>query len=309
MTHSENISRYQDNPLVSIIIANYNYARFIGQAIDSALSQTYQNIEVIVVDDGSTDNSQKIIASYGERVVTVFKDNAGQCSCYNVGFATSRGQIICFLDSDDILLPEKVAEVVKAFKSSEELGWCFHNLRWVDENAELLLKSSTQRSSRECDFRNMLKSGKLPPALPASSALCFRRSLLDKILPMPIAKAVSCSDFYVKYMAVALSKGCFLGKVLAHHRIHANNAATLRNDRQHLRAREFIFTGYWISKEFQCLKKFANKLVAIGISLQWHAGNNDYENNKIIKDYLIITSFLEKMEINLKACFYYLKAS
>ena len=68
---------------------------------------------------------------------------------------------------------------------------------------------------------------------------------------MPTDKAVKCTDFYVKYMAVALSKGFFLGKVLAFHRIHDNNAATLRSDKQHLKAREFIFTGSWMVKNFK----------------------------------------------------------
>ena len=151
-----------DIPLVSILINNYNYGRFIGKAIDSALSQTYKNIEVVIVDDGSTDDSQDIIASYGDRIVSIFKENGGQCSSYNVGFANTKGEIICFLDSDDIFLPEKVAEVVEVFKSCEELGWCFHDLRWVDENAKLLPEISTQRSTSERDFRYLLKSGKLP---------------------------------------------------------------------------------------------------------------------------------------------------
>src|SRR5207248_11792671 len=85
-------------PLVSILINNYNYGRFLRDAIDSALRQTYTNTEVIVVDDGSTDDSRQIIAGYGSRIVPVLKENGVQASAFNAGFAASKGQWICFLD-------------------------------------------------------------------------------------------------------------------------------------------------------------------------------------------------------------------
>ena len=91
-------------PLVSVIINNYNYGRFVADAIDSALTQTYSNCEVIVVDDGSQDNSREVIARFGDRVRTVLKSNGGQSSAFNAGFAESSGGVICFLDSDDVFL-------------------------------------------------------------------------------------------------------------------------------------------------------------------------------------------------------------
>ena len=74
------------NALVSIIVNNYNYQRFLTEAIDSALKQTYCNTEVIVVDDGSTDGSLEIIASYGRRIIPLLKGNGGQNSALNAGF-------------------------------------------------------------------------------------------------------------------------------------------------------------------------------------------------------------------------------
>jgi glycosyltransferase involved in cell wall biosynthesis len=308
MTLSTNLSPIEPNPLVSIVINNYNYDRFLKEAIDSALKQTYQNIEVIVVDDGSTDNSPEIIASYGDRIVPIIKENGGQCSCFNAGFEASRGEVICFLDADDIYLPDKVAEVVEIFKTSEEIEWCFHNLRWVDKNAELLPQLSTQRPTIECDFRDSIKSGKLPPPLPASSALCFRRSLLEKYLPKPISKAVPNSDFYVKFMAVALGKGFFLGKVLAFHRIHNSNAATFSNNNQYLWARKYIINGSWIKDEFPVLRKFANKLVSVGLSKQWQNNKKDSVAQEILQKYMSFTSLLEQIEINSRAAYYYMKS-
>jgi glycosyltransferase involved in cell wall biosynthesis len=98
----------KQNPLVSIIINNYNYGRFVREAIDSGLNQTYSHKEVIVVDDGSTDDSREIIASYGNGITSVLKENGGQASAFNAGFAVSQGDIICFLDADDIFYLRKL---------------------------------------------------------------------------------------------------------------------------------------------------------------------------------------------------------
>ena len=102
-------------PLVSILINNYNYARFLGEAIDSALSQSYSPVEIILVDDGSTDQSREIISTYSSRVIPIFKENGGQASAFNAGIAASRGDILCFLDSDDYFHPGKVARIVEIF--------------------------------------------------------------------------------------------------------------------------------------------------------------------------------------------------
>src|SRR5262245_48637316 len=102
-------------PLVSILINNYNYAQFLREAIESALSQSYSHVEIIVVDDGSTDQSREIISSYGSRLTAVYKENGGQTSAFNAGVLASRGDILCFLDSDDYYYPGKIARIVELF--------------------------------------------------------------------------------------------------------------------------------------------------------------------------------------------------
>src|SRR4051794_8812023 len=101
--------------LASVVIDNYNYARFLPEAIDSALRQTWPATEVIVVDDGSTDRSRQIMAAYGDRIVPVFKENGGQNSALNAGFNRSRGEVVLFLDSDDALLPTAAEAAMGAF--------------------------------------------------------------------------------------------------------------------------------------------------------------------------------------------------
>ncbi|MGB3637286.1 MAG: glycosyltransferase, partial [Rivularia sp. (in: cyanobacteria)] len=234
--------------------------------------------------------------------------NGGQPSNYNAGFAASKGEIICFLDSDDLFVADKLEKVVNVFKSSEEIGWCFHSLKLIDVNGNTLTKTTTRNyQSRKYDLRARLKAGKIPPSLPSSSALCFKRSLLEKILPMPTNKLIPASDFYLKYIAVALSIGFILGEDLILQKIHDNNMATLRKDKLHMKAREQLFTGYWIRQEFPYLRNFADKLIAVGTGFNWCAGNNDFENSKIINSYLSSISFLERSKINFIALYYYLK--
>src|SRR5437762_9779476 len=105
--------------LASIIIDNYNYGRFLRDAIDSALAQTYPHAEVIVVDDGSTDNSREVIASYGDRIKPILKENGGQGSAFNAGFAASSGDVILFLDADDLLVSTAAERAVAYFNDPD----------------------------------------------------------------------------------------------------------------------------------------------------------------------------------------------
>src|SRR5215831_18420961 len=122
--------------LVSILINNYNYAQFLREAIESALSQTYSHVEIIVVDDGSTDESAEIISSYGSRVTAVYKENGGQTSAFNAGVAASRGDILCFLDSDDYFYAEKIARIVELFGALDmsKALMVHHRLKIVQED-------------------------------------------------------------------------------------------------------------------------------------------------------------------------------
>jgi hypothetical protein len=102
---------------VSILIDNYNYEAYVGQCIESALNQTYADIEVIVIDDGSRDGSMNVVRRYADRLVTVLeKPNGGQASAYNLSFERCTGDIVMWLDADDYLYPEAVDRIVRAWK-------------------------------------------------------------------------------------------------------------------------------------------------------------------------------------------------
>ena len=164
------------DPLVSILINNYNYGRYLGTAIESALNQTYSPTEVIIVDDGSTDNSREVIASFGSRVISVLKINGGQASAFNAGFAASRGNLICFLDSDDCFLPQKTAEVVKAL-ALEEYSWFFHSL---SVNGKGGSSPNSDFRPGDWDYRAKMAAGIGFPYLPTATSIRSAAALTSR---------------------------------------------------------------------------------------------------------------------------------
>jgi glycosyltransferase involved in cell wall biosynthesis len=107
---------------VTVIIPTYNYARFVNQAVDSALEQTLAPVEVIVVDDGSTDNTIDVLAGYGSRIRVLRQQNRGVAAARNAGAAIAQGNLLAFLDADDVWLPRKLEHQTERFLVEPEVG-------------------------------------------------------------------------------------------------------------------------------------------------------------------------------------------
>lgn len=294
-------------PLVSILINNYNYADYLTEAIDSALQQTYAPIEVIVVDDGSTDGSAQVLDAYADRVQVIRKANGGQASAFNAGFAASRGEIICFLDADDWFTPHKVERIVAILTQDATLGWCFHPLAMFDAvTAQQTVEPYAGQSGRY-DISQNMQQGKLSGCLPfggtATSAMCFRRSLLQQMLPMPEVIRIT-SDDYLKYVAWGVSPGYVALEEWAIQRIHGNNAYTQRTDKQDLRAKIHLLTAYWLRQNFPALAPFSNNLFAAGIRLYQGFGRAMQVDQTLVQDYLRDSSWPEQLNIRLRALYY-----
>ncbi len=120
------------DPLVSVILPAYNAARFIGAAIDSVLAQTYSRFELIVVDDGSTDHTASILRGYGDRVRYIYQRNARQAAARNKGLRHATGELMAFIDADDIWLPQKLEKQVALFRQNPDLGLVYCSLREID---------------------------------------------------------------------------------------------------------------------------------------------------------------------------------
>lgn len=118
--------------LVSVIIPCYNQGRFLADAINSVLCQTYAHVEVIVVNDGSTDDTADVAAQYGERIKYVYQENAGLSAARNTGILNSSGEFIQFLDSDDRILPAKIEDQIAAFENHPDTGVVYSEGYYID---------------------------------------------------------------------------------------------------------------------------------------------------------------------------------
>ena len=125
-------------PSLSTIIPVFNGEKFLAMAIDSVLDQTYSNIECVVVNDGSTDGTATIARSYGKRIRYVDKPNRGVSSARNAGIEASAGQLIAFLDADDMWVPNKIERQVDLFLKNQNVGLIYSSVLIVDENGSVL---------------------------------------------------------------------------------------------------------------------------------------------------------------------------
>lgn len=200
--------------LVTVLINNYNYAHFLPQAIDSALNQTYPNIEVVVVDDGSTDDSREIISSYGARIRPILKENGGQASAFNAGLAASRGEIICMLDADDFFHPDKVERVIPHSKPGSMV---YHRLR-IEPGSE----TTPRVIAPAIDYWVYAQRyGFVPYMASPTSGLAFRRDLALRLMPLPNVR-LSADDFVIRGAAL-VGEVVGIPDVLATYRVHGEN--------------------------------------------------------------------------------------
>jgi len=210
-------------PLVSIIITNFNYARYLPQSIDSALSQTYPKTEVVVVDDASVDNSRDIIREYGSRIIAVLRErNGGHGAAFNAGFSAIGGDIVVFLDADDYLYPGAVARVVSAWTPG--ISKVQYRLDLVDgagRKLDLFPAPEVRFDSGDVVPR-MLATGRYETAVTSGNA--FARGALEKILPVPEAEFRMGAEGYLVTLAPFYGPVVSLDEPLGVYRQHGANA-------------------------------------------------------------------------------------
>jgi glycosyltransferase involved in cell wall biosynthesis len=124
--------------MVSVVVPTYNRAPIVGAAIESVLSQRYQNVEVVVVDDGSTDDTRSVVERYGPHVRYVYQPNSGVTAARNLGFANARGEFIALLDSDDKFLPWKLEAQVRFLRAHPDVGMVWTDMTAVSPDGRVL---------------------------------------------------------------------------------------------------------------------------------------------------------------------------
>jgi glycosyltransferase involved in cell wall biosynthesis len=284
--------------MISVIIYNYNCDRLLESAINSVLQQIHNNFEVIVVDDGSVDNSQQIIDRYNDKIMALSQKHLGEAVAFNNGFAKSKGDIICFLESGDFFSIDKLKTITNIFGSYPQAGWCFHDLKSIKD-----LDRQDYDKSGIYDVRDILKNGKLGNALPLSgietSALCFRRSLLEKLMPIP-EDITAISNDYLKYTSFATSPGFILLEALTVRKTEEKQNQERAIFKQKLQPTIHIITSYWLKKKFPELAKFADNIFALGLRDYRKSGKKNLEVETIIREYFKHSKLLVKLKIRAK---------
>ena len=211
-------------PLVSVLIANYNYAAFLPVTLDGLVAQTYDRFEAVICDDGSTDGSVDIVRGYADRdprFRLVQKPNGGQTSAVNECFRHLTGEVVCLLDADDLFAPDKLERVVAAFAANPAAGVVNHATRVIDAAGQTIVER----------FNPSLDAGWLAPtatdrgacvAVPVTSCMSFRREVLAQLMPIPTEQRRDC-DGYLGMAAQFLTPFAVVDAPLAGYRVHGHN--------------------------------------------------------------------------------------
>lgn len=173
--------REPSSPRVSVVIPTYNMAAFLPEAIESVLRQAFQDFEVIVVDDGSTDNTREVVAQFASQIKYIRQENAGPSAAYNRGDDVARGEYLLHLDADDVLMEGALEKAVSVMDSAPEAGFCYGQVRDMDKDGKelKLARQWPERSGLRKARQVMLELLDLNFILP--SAALFRRACFHEV--------------------------------------------------------------------------------------------------------------------------------
>jgi alpha-1,3-rhamnosyltransferase len=209
-------------PLVTVIIPSYNHARYIESCVQSVLAQTWPHIELIVLDDGSTDDSPTILQHLAKQHRFYFESqaNMGLARTLNKGIALSHGKYICTLGSDDIFMLDKTAKQVALLEARPDIAVCGGNQLVIDSDGILVNKRQKFPPYRELDFDDVFLDRK--PGIAASSAM-MRRDVLER--EGAYDPEIRLEDMYLWFKLTARGhRIAGLNDVLIYYRKHATNS-------------------------------------------------------------------------------------
>lgn len=249
---------------VTVVICNYNYERYLATAVDSALEQDYPATHVLVIDDGSTDGSRAIIERYGSRISAVFKENGGQVSAYNRAVSLVETEYAILLDSDDILYPRAVTEVMQAFGDGD---WAKVQFR-LDVMDVMGQATGTYVPHTEPPHNcgRLLLRGWLYPSPPASGN-AYRVDALKRIFPVPETTINRYgADFYAIYGTALVGPVATVAKSLGGYRVHnaSSSDASFANSEQITKAPKAI------NMRWAILRQIARSRLEVELPASFH---------------------------------------
>jgi glycosyltransferase involved in cell wall biosynthesis len=209
-----------ESPLIAVLIDTYNYGRYIDDAIHSILTQDFpkEKMQVIIVDDGSTDDTPEKVKKYGSAVQYFWKPNGGQASAFNYGFEKVQTELVTLLDADDYFLPNKISRIAEEFHMHPEAGMIYHRLLRMESSGLIEELPLVPVSGFVLDDGDKLLTYDLYP----TSSLAFRLTVVSRVLPMPSDIRLQ-ADAYLDLLMPLLAPVVGISTPLAVYRVHGHN--------------------------------------------------------------------------------------
>ena len=207
-------------PSVSVVIPAFNHAAYLEQTISSALAQTWRDFEVVVVDDGSTDDTPEVAERFADSIHFIWQANRGMAGARNTGVRAARGQFISFLDDDDVWKPNYLAAVTLKFLEDPNLAACYTGAQMIDSEGHLLPQTSARTVAPERLYSTLIDGGFFPP-----STVTVRKSVLDEVgLFDEALQGCADWDMWLRFSSQYKFRG--VAEVLVLYRIHAGGLSS-----------------------------------------------------------------------------------
>lgn len=248
------------NPLISVIIPNHNYGRFLATTIASVLNQSIRNLDLIIVDNGSTDNSREVIAEYKGELNAIYQEDRGQASSRNTGLLHAKGVLVSFLDADDYWEPQKLEMQLE--KLNDEYQFIYTGLRRFDSDTGQTLNAIKPRFRDDCKlaFLNFPTTSIVPAG---ESSVLMTHSLASKVGAFnEKLNSATGRDFFRR--CSNFTKFGYVDSELVNYRIHSNNMSDNLN--RMMRDTELAYELLFADPEWEFAMKYRRNCLA---KLQW----------------------------------------
>ncbi len=217
-------------PLISVVIPAYNCGHFIRYALDSVLSQDYpeDKIEIIIIDDGSTDNTAEVVGLHSKRSRLIRSQNRGIASARNTGIFHAHGEIITFLDADDIWHEKRLYRVAEELIVNPDAGLAYHPIELIDREGITIAKDFYKTfgyiEGLNGWITNSILSGRV---FCGGSSFSFRKHVIERACPVPeeVRRGV---DFYITAVSSCYAKASYIPEILSKYRAHEGNTTFSR---------------------------------------------------------------------------------
>jgi glycosyltransferase involved in cell wall biosynthesis len=274
---------------VSVIIPNYNYARYVSEAVRSVLAQTHPNIEIIVVDNGSEDNSLEILKGFGNEIVLINQNNLGQSGARNSGIEKSTGVLIAFLDADDVWEPTKLEKQISHITEHTQLVYC--GISRFDTDSGKILSTEMPKYKGLCALDFLENPGEAV-VLCGESTVLITRELIRKVGNFDTRLSISAGwDFYRR--CSLQTNFDFVPESLAKYRMHGSNMSLMSTER----ILDIRKSFYQMAADKESSFKFGELILGF-IKLEWTFVKTLFKLNtpmKLILEFCLMPHFFGKL--------------